>query len=396
MDQGNIERFLQIALALNVAVHRRTGIEPLLSTATYDYGIATPAWDWDEIARQIEAFRPQLSAFPPGRAGFLADLLTAFEMMAREGQGDQVPYAQRVEAYLQVPGQRVSQAAITALREELRSLLAAEGYPDDLAAAIPQWTARGNVSGAALQTLAEELMARARAATNQRVMPLPAGHTVELSFPQGFPYNGYSDYKRDYRGTVQLNGDIPWRVPALKHLVCHEAFPGHQTFSALRELRYRQGLMPVEGTLYFSNTPITPIVEGVAEIGQELLGMVETADDRISDVYNRFTSACATNLAFDCNADGKDKETAVRELMAQAFVSRTYAEKRYHFFTNPLWCTGFPHYWYGREFMRECYRRMRNALPRFIEMVYTEPHSVRSLRAGIDSYLQSHSGGQTC
>ncbi|MBM4456373.1 MAG: hypothetical protein FJ011_01200 [Chloroflexi bacterium] len=383
MLEEEIRRFLQIALALNASVGQRTGVEPLLSTETYDYGFPAPAWDWEEIGRQIEELRPAISSFPAARAGFLADLTTSFEMMAREGQGDRVPYAERVVAYLQVPGERVPQATIAALAEDLRGLLVAEGYADDLAIALPQWIERRSIRGEALQTLAEELMEQARTTTNERIMPLPAEHRVELSFPKNFPFNGYSAYKRDYRGTVELNGDIGWHIPALKHLVCHEAFPGHQTFSALRELRYRQGLIPVEGTLYFSNTPITPIVEGAAEIGQELLGMVKTADDRLFDVYNRYQSACATNLAFDCNADGKDQETAVREYMALTHVPRGQAERRYRFWSHPLWQTGFPHYWYGREFMQECYQRMAADVPRFVEMIYTEPHTVRTLREAV-------------
>lgn len=384
-----INTFLQVALALNKAVGEQKGIEPLLSTATYDYGIPVPSWDWKEMARKVDEVEEGLATLPPSRREYVQDLLKAFRLMVREGLGEEISYADRVATYLQVPGERVPQATVQALEDELRSLLVEAGYPEDLSVAIPQWREKQTMQGDALIGLARSFLERARLETERRIMPLPPGHQVTLSFPENYPYRGYSDYSRDYQGRVFLNGDIGWEIPSLKHVLCHEAFPGHQTYSALREWCYREGRLPVEATLYFSNTPITPIVEGMAEIGQEVLGLVETIDDRIYDVYNRFCSAVSTNLAFDCNADGMDKETAVSRLMETTYVSRVFAEKRYHFWTHPLWCTGFPHYWYGRELMRECYSRMRSAgrLAEFFQMVYTEPHTVRSLREAVQSSL---------
>lgn len=388
-EEEVIGTFLQVALALNKAVGEVKGIEPLLSTATYTYPVPTPSWGWEEIGRQAEEVEAGLDSLSPRRREYVRDLLRAFRMMVREGLGEDIPYAERVATYLQVPGERVPQATVQALEDELRALLAEAGYGDDLSVAIPQWRGRQTVQGQALMDLARAFLERARQETERRIMPLPPGHQVVLSFPQNYPYRGYSDYARDYQGRVFLNGDIGWEVPSLKHVLCHEAFPGHQTYSALREWCYREGRLPVEATLYFSNTPITPIVEGMAEIGQEVLGLVETLDDRIYDVYNRFCSAVSTNLAFDCNADGMDKETAVARLMETTYVSRVFAEKRYHFWTDPLWCTGFPHYWYGREWMRECYARMKAAgrLREFFRMVYTEPHTVRSLREAVQFSL---------
>ncbi|NLE75370.1 MAG: DUF885 domain-containing protein [Chloroflexi bacterium] len=382
-----VRTFLQIALALDSAVERRTGTAPLLSRETYSYGFDTPSWSWAEIGRRIDDVRAALSGLPPARAAFISDLLAAFAVMVREGLGEAVPYAQRVEAFLQAPGRRVPGETIEQLAGELRRLLAEAGYPDDLAQAIPRWRAEQSVSGDEADRMAQGFLARAQQETQRRIAPLPEGHQVALTFPRNYPYHGYSYYSRNYQGRVFLNGDIDWQIPALKHTVCHEAFPGHQTYSALREYVFRQGRLPVEGTLYFSNTPITPLVEGMCEVGQEALGMVETVHDQIYETYNRYTSAVSTNLAFDCNEGLMDKETAVTLLMEAACISRVFAEKRYHFWTHPLWCTGFPHYWYGREFMRESYRRMQGHHPAFFQMVYGQPHTVRSLREAMDAYL---------
>jgi hypothetical protein len=382
-----IDLFLQIVLAMNELVGERTGIEPLLSAATYSYGISTPSWDWAQAGKRIEEAESALDALPPERAAYLRDFLKAFALMSREGQGEKIPYADRVETYLQVPGERLPTTVVQALETELRSLFVEAGYPDDLSTAIPQWRESQTVRGETLVEEAHAFLSQAREDTNKHVLPLPEEHRVVLTFPKNYPYRGYSDYSRDYQGRVFLNGDIGWERAALKHLVYHEVFPGHQAFSTIREKRYRDGVLPIEGTVYFGNTPMTPIVEGICEVGQEILGRQETIDDRIYDVYNRFSSAVSTNLAFDCNADGMDEETAVTRLVGATHVSRVFAEKRYHFWTNPLWCTSFPHYWYGRELIRESYKLMSDDLSAFFRMVYTEPHTVNSLRSAVASHL---------
>lgn len=385
-----IRTFLQVSLALNRRVGEQKGIEPLLSTAAYEYGLETPPWGWETLGCKIEEVAGAIRALRhspayASRVDFLEDLLSAYAMMVREGMGEVIPYGDRVSAYLQVPGERVAQHVIDALEATLRRCFVEAGYPDEPAVAMEQWREGQKTYGADLIAQGHALLAEAKQRTQARVWPLPEAHEVQLFFPDNYPYRGYSDYSRDFKGRVFLNGDIHWELAGLRHLITHEAFPGHQAFSATREARYRAGLLPVEATLYFSNTPITPIVEGLCEIGQMLLGMDETADDRIYEAYNRLSNAVSLNLAFDCNEDGMDLEAATEKLMEATYVPRRFASRYCRFFTNPLWCTSFPHYWHGDEFMRACVTRMQDDLPSFFALVYTEAHTVRTLRAAVDA-----------
>lgn len=384
--------FLQLSLALNRRVGEQKGLEPLLSTATYDYGVEIPDWDWDTLGRKVEDVSAEINAWGADpahaqRVPFLLDLLAAYAVMVRDGMGDAIPYSERVSTMLQVPGHRVEQSVIDQLQADLSELLVEAGYPDDPAVAMARWREGQALFGPALADHGHALLAEAQARTHARVWPMPEGHQVHLFFPTGYPYRGYSDYSRDYQGRVFLSGDIHWELAGLRHLITHEAFPGHQAFSATREARFRAGLMPVEGTLYFSNTPITPIVEGLCEIGQELVGMIETIDDRIYEAHNRLSKAVALNLAFDCNEDGMDVEAAATLLAINTYVPQLFAERYCRFFTHPLWCTSYPHYWNGSEFMHECATKMQHDLPAFFNMVFTQPHSVRTLRAAVDAHV---------
>ena len=120
-----------------------------------------------------------------------------------------------------------------------------------------------------------------------------------------------------------------------------------------------------------------------------MLGMDGTLADDIHDLYNRYSSAVSTNLAIACNADGMDRETAVGILSEMTFVSRETAIRRHTFFTHPLWHPSFMHYWYGRELMRKNYRLMADDLPEYYRMIYTEPHTVRTLGRRIQLYLDT-------
>jgi hypothetical protein len=382
-------------LALNAAVFRQTGKAPLLSGNTYSYGFDVPSWDWDEIGRQIEETASALELLPENRAAYMRDMLDAFALMVREGQGDEIAYPERVSTYLQVPADRVPEHIVSALREELRSLLVQAGYPDDLSLAVPDWREAQTIEGDALIRLADSVLVQAREAMQSQIMALPKDHQVSVVLLSNYPYYAYSAYKRDYQGEVRLSGDIGWEIPAVKHSICHEAFPGHQTFSAITEQRFRAGVMPVEGTVYFGNTPNSPIFEGVSECGAEFLGLVNTIDDEIFNVYNRLCFAESTNVAFDCNADGLGKDAAIAKLVKALHVPSSWAEYRYHYVTDSLWCASFPHYWYGREFIKASYDKMEEHLPAFLKMVYTEPHTVRTLQNAIESYLNRQGGRST-
>ena len=385
----SVEEFLRIVLAVSRLVNERTGIDPLLSRSIYTYAVEDPGSGWLETGRSIEMLSNSLHSLPQDQSEFIADLLQAMHVMVREGQGEKISYSKRVQAYLQVSGEPLAEIIIDKLRQELFAELVLAGYPDDLQVAYQKWSLDQTIKDAELLETGRALLAESRIRTNERVMQDPSKHRIELNFPKTYPYNGYSDYSKDFSGRVYLNGDVSYRLSSLKHLICHEALPGHQLFSALREFRFQQGLLPVEGTVYLANTPITPIVEGTCEIGQRMLGMDDTQNDKIEDLYNRYSSAVSTNIAVACNTDSMDQATAADRLMELIFIDKEHAIRHHAFMTNPLWQTSFMHYWHGREMMRQNFARMKDHLPELYQMVYTEPHTVRTLRSRIERYLET-------
>jgi len=83
-------------------------------------------------------------------------------------------------------------------------------------------------------------------------------------------------------------------------------------------------------------------------------------------------------LCFSCHLEGMSPEDAKVELMEATGVSRSFADQKLGFIMHPVWCTSFPHYWYGRELIREVYLTGAMAPEEILRTIYSEPHTVRT------------------
>src|SRR4029077_11874976 len=100
----------------------------------------------------------------------------------------------------------------------------------------------------------------------------------------------------DYLGReLRLNLDYGYTLPALKHLACHEGFPGHYVHLAIREHRTRDGLMPLDGALVVTSSASSPLFEGIAENGIFSLDWIEGPADELGMTLNRLRAAARIN-----------------------------------------------------------------------------------------------------
>ena len=73
-----------------------------------------------------------------------------------------------------------------------------------------------------------------------------------------------------------------------------------------------------------------------------------------------------------------ERVDAKLELMEATGVSRSFANQKLGFIMHPVWCTSFPHYWYGRELIRKVYHDGLMAPEEILRTIYSEPHTVRT------------------
>lgn len=378
MDEVTAQQLVSIALALDNSLGKQHGLYPLLTREVYSYNIEPIASEWNVLSEAIASLQEDLSGQGGARVDYCIDLLSAFAMMAREGQGEQVSYADRLAAYIQVPAKKVPVTHIDQLRFDLIAALHDSGYKKELFDSINDWKHSQAVESGDLLRFGNQYMQQSLQRGSEIGLGIPEQHKIELEFPINYPYSGYSNYQGNYSGQVFMSADIEWQRAGIKQVVMHESIPGHQAFSAIRDKLYRNNSLGVEGTLYFANTPFTALVEGICEVGQQLIGLMTTEDDRIYDLYNRYTSAIATNLCFNCHLEDMSPEDAKSALMKETGVSRSIADQKLGFIMHPVWCTSFPHYWYGRELIRKVYLDGLMAPEEILRTIYSEPHTVRT------------------
>jgi hypothetical protein len=378
VDDIIAQKLVSIALALDIRLGEQHGLYPLLTREVYSYDIEPISSEWNALSEAIASLQEDLSGQGGARADYCIDLLSAFAMMVREGHGEQVDYADRLAAYIQVPAKKISGTDVSQLRLDLAGALHDSGYKTEFIDSINAWKQAQAVGSGDLLRLGNQYMQQSLHRCSEMGLGIPEQHKIELEFPINYPYRGYSNYQGDYRGQVFMSADIEWQRAGIKQVVMHESVPGHQAFSAIRDKLYRNNSLGIEGTLYFANTPFTALVEGICEVGQQLIGLMTTEDDRIYDLYNRYTSAIATNLCFNCHLEGMIPEDAKSALMKETGVSRSFADQKLGFIMHPVWCTSFPHYWYGRELIRKVYLDGLMAPEEILRTIYSEPHTVRT------------------
>ena len=198
-------------------------------------------------------------------------------------------------------------------------------------------------------------------------------------------YSGRSRYLADYRGQLEFNVDKHWQRDVFTQILCHEAYPGHQTFYTLWDHGYRTGTWPVEAALYTRNAATNPIFEGGPEVAMHLIGWDvgdtrEATGLRIGQVYKDLGRIAMNDVCLGLNTGEMTEREAMARLVDH-FVLPDDAERVVRFVTNPVSRTHYPQYYYGRRIVDLALHRMEHdedLRQRFIDILYRTPHTTRT------------------
>lgn len=384
-----IRKFIEVSLSIDDLEKERTGINPFLSRETFDYGVEDPHWDWKVISKKLDELDNEVDTLEESRRLYLHTTLKAYRMMTRYGLGEKIPYADRVKTFLDLDEIVIPESEIEANKNAVCEKLAEAGYPDDYGRGIAEWKKATRLSAEELDPFGQSVLAEGRKRVMELGLDIPEEQHTELHFPHNYPYRGYSSYDGNYQGNIWLNGDTPWGRPELKHTILHEAYPGHQILSVVREKMFRDGTINPEATMVFYNTGISPIHEGQCELAERLIGMKTSIDDDIAELNTDYTNGMETNLAIAGNEGRLDADQVAKILREQTCMDPVLSKVRFGFFTNPLWSTCFPHYYHGRKYIRQTYLKLeklglRNA---YIQMVFKEPHTVKTMEKAVGELI---------
>ncbi len=298
----------------------------------------------------------------PGRRAWLLAQLRALEAHALGLAGEPLPYEALVERSMGFAPPRYDDATFTDALATLDAQLPGIGSIHERLAA---WDAELEVPVDRVPGLVGWLVDRFRDVA-ARHFGLPEGEDLRVSLVSGQPWSGYNWFDGGRRSRVDLNTDLPIRVPDLLHTVAHETYPGHHLEHAWKEADLVDDLGRLEASLLLINTPECPVSEGLADLGVSFASPIEARADLLVEAFERAglplaadrarnravaeravtmagprrtLAAIRGNAALRRHADGAAHEAVLDYLVTVGGYARDTAAKRLEFIEHPLWRT---------------------------------------------------------
>ena len=319
----------------------------------------------------------------PDRRRWLDLQLRALETLALVQGGERMPYLEQVHrCFAHTPTRRpLDRFEHAAARLDL--FLPGQGaLHDRLAAENAAWT----VPPERIEPLLDELLPRlrARAAT---LFGLPEGEDVRVTLVRDQPWSGYNWYDGGFRSRVDINLDLPARLPGLLGTAAHETYPGHHLEHATKERVLVEGLGRMEASILLINTPECLVSEGLANVGRDVAVPPSTRDELLVELADLAGIPLATdpealrqaaaregelaaaraildesrvNAALMLHHDGRPRDEVLEFLVDVGRYAPEAAAKQLQFMEHPLWRTYVFVYPEGEALIR---RWLERALP---------------------------------
>ncbi|MEO5918072.1 MAG: DUF885 domain-containing protein [Candidatus Limnocylindrales bacterium] len=313
------------------------------------------------------------------RREFLRSQLVALEAQARVSAGESISYEELVTRFFDHAMSRVDDAIFQHAAAELdRSLPGAGPLNERLAA----WEGRLTVEPERVQVVADHLAARFRARAAV-LFGLPDREAARINLVRDRPWGGYNWYEGGRRSRVELNLDLPVRLPGLMHTVAHETYPGHHLEAATKEARLVDEAGWTELTILTINTPECLMHEGLADLGYrfaapadnevalleeaiEIAGLPIAQDPvemrAVTAIQPSIRAARAAlrgvggNAALMRHADGRSHDEVRSYLIEVGAKTAAGAAKQLEFIEDPLWRTYVPVYREGEALLERWLR----------------------------------------
>jgi hypothetical protein len=323
-----------------------------------------PLRDPARLASDAVELRARLAAEvrEPDRRHWLDLQLVAIETLARVRAGATFSYIDQVRRCFAYSPVRRPLERFDAAAARLDLFLPGSGpIAPRLAAEDEGWTVPPDHIEAVMGMLVARFRARAQA-----LFGLPEQEQLTVNLVRDRPWTGYNWYDGGYRSRVDINLDLPIRLPGLVGVAAHETYPGHHLEHARKEQVLVEGLGRLEASALLINTPECLISEGLANLGRELVVPPAELDGLLSELApaagvphaasgaalreaversGELAAAKAildetrVNAALMLHEDGRSREDVLEFLVEVGRFAPEAAAKRLEFIEHPLWRT---------------------------------------------------------
>jgi hypothetical protein len=227
-----------------------------------------------------------------------------------------------------------------------------------------------------LPSLFQTIAAEARERTLEKIGDVPARRLMRLELVRDVPYTGYCDYVSN---TMRLNADQPFTAERLKLLVLHEAYPGHDYHLWRREREVFSRRQPLDSLLVITNTPSSPLFEGIGDNGALFLDWLSPAE-RLDFDLGKLRSAACVNACLMLHEDGQPADRVREFLIGEGCGQPTWATTRLRFMQDALRAPFVFSYYFGYRTVADASAAWRGTRNDFYACLYGRMHSPRSLQ----------------
>jgi len=363
------------------ALHRRANPEDRWGIVVEDLGDRADANSfatWTEAEATFERLSAEAADLSEAdRRVYYRDLSRSALTVIRWNVADgALPLEDQVQGFLAAEPRPASEEELEQVRADLTAALADGGYDGDLAEAARAWEADTRVAPgelvATMGALMEEASARAASVFDLPMPPLP-----RVDLVQGAAFNARCDFAN---GVVLLNTDPVLTEGNLRHLTVHEVIPGHVLQFSARRQAADEGWGGTDGLLSLVKSAGSPLFEGLADAGDELIGW-DTATDLITRQLSRYRSGVGTRAAWGLHRQGWSMDETRAFLSAHSLTGGPgWVENRLGYIAPRGRGAHIWSYWLGERHLRPHYRTLGERPDAgVLRRVYGRMHSLASL-----------------
>ena len=333
---------------------------------------------WASVFDDLAALRARIAARPEdARRMFLDEMASSLQAATRLFSGEPMSYPDKLRDLVGAPAAPVDEARIEELTRAVEAALTRAGVAgSDLSQRVHRWEADRAIEPAKLEHVFAELLAAAKARTDAMIFDT-GDYEMQLNAVSDAPYTARCGFKER---RMDLNVDNRFTRAAMKHLVCHEVFPGHATQLLYTLEEVRSGRSPADALLCTANAVTGCVQEGIGDQGVALIDWIEDEDDEIHMLLRTLKSAVQTTAAWRLMVLGEPREVVADYLRTAAFGQEAWVQGRLRMAEHPFRGPFIASYYAGNESVRQVRERVSAAeRGAFNAYLYGQVHSPDSL-----------------
>lgn len=331
---------------------------------------------WEQAVGELsEIYHAYERIKDPIRRNYMLQQVSSFRKVCLWLSGFPVSFREIAAETMFIDENPVGAAVLEKRMKHLEELLREAGYQGTLKEQVRSWREKRKISKPEdVKTVLEQLLCEAKERTTALGFEAVRDFDVHAELVYHVPYNAYCDYKSRM---IYINGEVTYTYDELKHLVCHEAYPGHMTHMAVRQSLLEQGKIPADAGLVLTNTASSPVFEGLADQGVDILDWNLEIHDKICRQLNQIQSICNQNASdiYYREEDGPLKAEAY--MKEYSFADDDKIKARLRYMGYPFRKAYMYAYWRGWEAVEQTWNLLKKTeRPEFLKYLYENMHSI--------------------